>query len=348
PAIRAGGSRRARSGHGRAAPAAAAVRGRGRRPRPRTHRRGPSRPRTSPPADGEPGGERRRRALRVATPRAVSPRGDDERQRHAPGERHRPGCAGRRVVASVRALLLPQAARHRARARHRQADGRCARRAHQRRRPPRRRDGLRRGPAAGERRRRMNGPPYDVGGAAAYALVATVWAIVAADSWRFRLASRPRNPLYPLLPPFTTAMVCFYGLYAFVALLLPPQWSERAPRWFELTDVALLASPPLFRALPGHAGLDAPPPSRAWLALTYGSAALLAATAVFPELVPLPTLEQQVAFHRILLPFYVVGVLGFGLRDVRRSVRPGRWRGAAAVARGADVMVVAMADAGVC
>jgi hypothetical protein len=116
----------------------------------------------------------------------------------------------------------------------------------------------------------MNGPPYDVGGAAAYALVATVWAIVAADSWRFRLASRPRNPLYRLLPPFTTAMVCFYGLYAFVALLLPRQWSERAPRWFELTDVALLASLALFRHLTWHARLDAPPPSRAWLALTYG------------------------------------------------------------------------------
>jgi hypothetical protein len=42
----------------------------------------------------------------------------------------------------------------------------------------------------------MNGPPYEVGGAAAYALAATVWAIVAADSWRFRLASRPRSPLY--------------------------------------------------------------------------------------------------------------------------------------------------------
>src|SRR5262249_33135754 len=116
--------------------------------------------------------------------------------------------------------------------------------------------------------------------------------------------------------------------------------------WFELTDVALLASLALFRHLAWHARLDAPPPSRAWLALTYGSAALLAATAVFPELVPLPTLEQQVAFHRILLPFYVVGVLGFGLRDVRRSVRRGGWRGAAAVARAADVLVMALAVAG--
>ena len=192
----------------------------------------------------------------------------------------------------------------------------------------------------------MNGPPYDVGGAAAYALVASVWAIVAADAWRFRLASRPRSPLYRLLPPFTTAMVCFYALYALVALLLPRQSLERTPRWFELSDVALLASLALFRHLAWHTRLDAPPPSRAWLALTYGSAALLAAAAVFPELVPLPRLEQQVGLHRILLPFYVVGVLGFGLRDVRRSVRPGRWRGTAAVARAADVLVMALAVAG--
>ena len=59
----------------------------------------------------------------------------------------------------------------------------------------------------------MNGPPYDVGGAASEALVATVWAIVAADAWRFRLASRPRSPLYRLLPSFATAMACLYGLY---------------------------------------------------------------------------------------------------------------------------------------
>ena len=74
----------------------------------------------------------------------------------------------------------------------------------------------------------MNGRPYDVGVVAAYALVATVGAIVAADAWRFRLASRPRSPLYRLLPPFTTAMVCFYALYALVALLLPDnRWSVR-------------------------------------------------------------------------------------------------------------------------
>jgi signal transduction histidine kinase len=191
----------------------------------------------------------------------------------------------------------------------------------------------------------MNGP-YDIGGAAAYALVATVWAIVSADAWRFRLASRPRSALYRLLPSFATAMACLYGLYVLVALLLPAQWSERAPRWFELTDVALLASLALFRHLTWHARLDAPPPSGGWLALTFGSAALLAVTAVFPEVVPLPTLEQRVAFHRVLMPFYVVGMLGFGLRDVRRSVRPGRWRGIAAVARGADALVMALAVAG--
>src|SRR5262249_32352919 len=207
-------------------------------------------------------------------------------------------------------------------------------------------DGLRRGSAAREHRRRMNGPLYDVGGAAAYALVATVWAIVAADSWRFRLASRPRNPLYRLLPPFTTAMVCFYGLYAFVALLPPRHASGRPPRWFELPDVALPASLPLSPPPAGHARLDAPPPSRAWLALTYGSAALLAAAAVFPELVPLPTLEQPGAFHPIPLPFFVVGVLGFRLRDLRRAVPPGPWRGAAAAGRAADVLVMAVAVAG--
>jgi hypothetical protein len=140
----------------------------------------------------------------------------------------------------------------------------------------------------------MSSAPYDLTGAAAYAFVTLVWAIVGEDVWRLRLASRPRSPLSVLLPLVATGMTSFYALYTLAALLLPPYSSDRAPRWFELGDVALLASLACFRHLAWYARLDAPPPSRRWLAFTYGSAATLALVSVFPELVPAPTPAAQV------------------------------------------------------
>src|SRR5262245_15082131 len=188
--------------------------------------------------------------------------------------------------------------------------------------------------------------PYDPLGAAAYALVALVWLIAADDAWRVRLKSRLRSPVSLLLPLAATSMACFYGIYACAALLMPPHSAERAPRWFELTDIALLAGIAFLRHLTRALDLDAAQPSRRWLLAVYGSAVLLAAVSVFPELIPAPTLAAQVTLSRLPLPFFVVGMLALSLRDVRRLVRPGRWLGSAAVARGADVLVVTLTVAG--
>src|SRR5262245_8304172 len=105
-------------------------------------------------------------------------------------------------------------------------------------RPSRGRQGRRRLPVAC--RRAMSGP-YDLMGAGAYAVVAVVWCIAAEDAWRARVKSELRSPVSLLLPLAATSMACFYALYACAALLLPPHSAERAPRWFDLTDVSLLA-----------------------------------------------------------------------------------------------------------
>src|SRR5262245_22299764 len=188
----------------------------------------------------------------------------------------------------------------------------------------------------------MTGPPYDLVGVSAYAFVALVWGIVAIDAWSFRLASHPRNALSRLLAPLTTTLACYYVVYALVALLLPSHSATAAPRWFDLTDVALLASIALFRHLAWHTRFDTTAPSRTWLALVYGSAALLAAAQVFPELIPAATADARKTLARIPLPFYVVGMLALGLRDMRRFARPGRWTSSAVAARAADVLTVAL------
>jgi len=188
----------------------------------------------------------------------------------------------------------------------------------------------------------MSGPPYDLVGASAYAFVALVWGIVAIDAWSFRLASHPRNALSRLLAPLTTTLASYYVVYALVALLLPSHSGTAAPRWFDLTDVALLASIALFRHLAWHTRFDTTAPSRSWLVLVYGSAALLAAAQVFPELIPAATADARKTLARIPLPFYVVGMLALGLRDMRRFARPGRWTSSAVAARAADVLTVAL------
>jgi signal transduction histidine kinase len=184
---------------------------------------------------------------------------------------------------------------------------------------------------------------HDPAAAAAYAVPALLWAVIAEEAWWFRFQFRPRSTLYRLLPFCTTSMAAFYALYVLIELSLPGASSARAPRWFDLTDVAMFSGLAFFRHTSWHFPLDAPAPTRTWLAVNYGVAALLALVNLFPELIPAPTIALQITISRAFVMPYVILTLAFGVTHLRRFARPGGWRAGSTVARVADVVVVGLA-----
>lgn len=194
----------------------------------------------------------------------------------------------------------------------------------------------------------MSGPPYDVVGAAAYAVAALVWIILSGGAWRLRIGLRPRAPLYRLLPFMATAVAAFYVLYVAVALCVPAHGDGPAPRWFELTDLAMLVAMACFRHVTWYLPLDAPRASRRWVVPMYVGAVGVGLASVVPELIPAATPGDQRGWSRIALGVYTVVVSLAVLRDVWRFARPGGWRaGGPAVARVADLPVIGLAVAGV-
>jgi signal transduction histidine kinase len=188
----------------------------------------------------------------------------------------------------------------------------------------------------------MNTSPWLA--AAVYLLPTIVWGILADDAWRFRLGHRPQAPMYRLLPLFTTTMAALYGTFLLAALLLPPRSFDRAPRWFDLTDVALLLALAQMRHIAWYFRLDAPRPSRLWLAVNYVPAVVLATVNLFPELVPAPSEGAQMTIARAPLGIYVPLMIVLTLLQLRRFARPGRWWAAGtSVVRGGDLVVVAAA-----
>jgi signal transduction histidine kinase len=187
---------------------------------------------------------------------------------------------------------------------------------------------------------------YDPVAAAVYAVPTLLWAVIAADAWSYRLSFRPRNGLYRLLPFATASMASFYALYAAVALFLPESSVMRAPRWYDLDDVALCLSLAFFTHMSWYFPLDARAPTRRWLAVNYGTAATIGLINLFPELVPAPTVELQLEIVRSFIMPYVILTLALGVLRLRRFARPGGWRAGSSVARAADVVVVAAAVVG--
>src|SRR5262245_61556265 len=95
----------------------------------------------------------------------------------------------------------------------------------------------------------MNEPVacFPLAKAAIYVAPLAVWAMLAADAWHFRVAARPRNTFYRLLPWLASSFVAFYLLYLAIALLMPIRSDARPPAWFNLTDIALVLGVALAR-----------------------------------------------------------------------------------------------------
>src|SRR5262249_2291063 len=114
---------------------------------------------------------------------------------------------------------------------------------------------------------------------AMHPLTALIWAIVAADGLRLppqrRVSGRP-VPMIPILGACTS----FVFALSTVFTLIPTEIHLRQMRvlvpLYTAGDVSSLVSIALFRHMSRYFGVRELPPGRGWLAVNYGSAALVA------------------------------------------------------------------------
>jgi signal transduction histidine kinase len=183
-------------------------------------------------------------------------------------------------------------------------------------------------------------------GAALRFFAAFVWGVLAYQSWVFHFRHRPRHPLLRLIPILASvvSLAFFSGtLFWFV----PPDQYEHPPLAailvYIVADLSTLAAVAVFRHLVWYLPEDrTEPPTRAWLAATYGaSGAVAVLTLFFDLLIPLPTHAQRLAAYRSIYVFYQIACIGLGLRETARVARRGMWRpGGSLVMRQLDVGIV--------
>jgi signal transduction histidine kinase len=178
-----------------------------------------------------------------------------------------------------------------------------------------------------------------------YLVPTVVWAIIAEDAWRFRLRYRPRSSFYRILPYCTTCMALFYALGIPTSLALSIGIGERPPRWFDLNDVAMVAALSSFRHLAWFFRLEVEAPSRSWLVVNYSLAVLVGTVNLFPELIPVGSLQTRFAIARGLVFPFVMTMLVLSIRHVSRFAQPGAWRPGGNEARSSDLAVVSLAFA---
>ena len=172
---------------------------------------------------------------------------------------------------------------------------------------------------------------------------ALVWSVIALESWRARLGHRPRATLFLVLPLLTSLFALHFFLHALIELT-PTELGGRAPGLHDrielLTSLALVALAPLFRHLVPLLPLRGPAPSRTWLAVNYGSAALVAALLLQTRLVPALQAWRWSATQ--IAGVYEALMLTLGILEARRLVRRGSWQQGISVAeiRSPDILVM--------
>src|SRR5262245_2307602 len=182
--------------------------------------------------------------------------------------------------------------------------------------------------------------------AAAYFLPTLVFSIVAADLWEFCLRLRPRNQLSRLLPLLASAAAAFFFLQI-IFTLLPDHMHGNPPApliaLYMLADVLIIATVALTRHVAHLVPLSSPAPTRRWLLVNYGLAALATAISVDPHLIPAPTFQAQLVILRICHFSYIVAMLALSVWQVARHARRGLWRpGSLGDMRTADVVILSV------
>jgi signal transduction histidine kinase len=182
--------------------------------------------------------------------------------------------------------------------------------------------------------------------AAMFLLTAMVWAIIAAEQWSFRFRVRPRNPASRLLPWLCSCAAAFFAL-AVAFSLIPPEVHLRHPpallALYHLADILIVIA----LALTRHLAVMMPPvagrPTRRWLILHYGFAALVIFFTVdTPAVLARSETSRIFVMHAVHFS-YIVVMLTLSVAHVARFARRGLWRaGSLGDLRTADIVTLSV------
>jgi signal transduction histidine kinase len=181
---------------------------------------------------------------------------------------------------------------------------------------------------------------------AAHGAVALLWAVVAWDIGS-SLRNRPQRRALPFLGLVVAVSMTIAYAGGVPYGLVPPEIRAEKPTGLRILavvrDVAVILGTSAFRHMVRYFPLEVREPSRGWLLVNYGSAALVAAFCIaICALAPAGSVMWRVVW--IVFVAFVVTMLGLALLQIRRVARDGGWRPAGlGVARRSDVVVLGAA-----
>lgn len=182
--------------------------------------------------------------------------------------------------------------------------------------------------------------------AAMFLLTAMVWAIIAAEQWSFRLRVRPRNPASRLLPWLCSCAAAFFALAVAFSLIPPEVHLRHSPALlalYHLADILIIIALALTRHLAVMMPLVAGRPTRRWLILHYGFAALVIFFTVdTPAVLARSETSRIFVMHAVQFS-YIVVMLTLSVAHVARFARRGLWRaGSLGDLRTADIVTLSV------
>jgi signal transduction histidine kinase len=160
--------------------------------------------------------------------------------------------------------------------------------------------------------------------AAVHLVPALILAIIAYTWWRQLITRRPQGLFFRIVPLITVITALHYTGHAVIELT-PSQLDGRLPGLhvgiIALIDLCVVLTLALFRHLVPLLAIREEQPSRRWLAVHYGIAALFALIA----LLPLVGGQRALGWPTTLAVGYGGVMVALVIVDIRRLVRTGAW-----------------------
>lgn len=160
-----------------------------------------------------------------------------------------------------------------------------------------------------------------------HAIPALVWAVIAESSWRMVRSKQSQSRFFWLLPVVAAGVGLTYTIFTFVCLLPPDLRAQRTLPVllaYAIHDCVLFFVVASARHLTRYFPTPERPPSAAWLAVNYGSSAVMSVLALaFLGLIHLPAPSAGFTTYPIIRIVYQLMMIGLLVAGLLPIIRPG-------------------------